>query len=338
MLALEAGSSSGMRVLTFALALMAWAFACAPDQRIVREDEPGGDDLPAPDMAPARSGGERSDVRREQTEAAPRAPTVDSLTIEAETSDARVEADVAVSTLDASPPSAGGKRPVAPSAGCGAADQLPEGEGRLPNGRRFAVHLPTAYDKSRPWPLVFANHSNGGNFNMFARATTRDAMKGWAIMVRTASQTGDWRDAHAADLAYFDALVPLLKQKLCVDENRVFSFGHSGGGSFSAVLACKRSFLGGFGSNGGVPGGSYNYSAADCKTPLPAWISHGGRTGLERLWKERNGCTGETQAMPDQCKRYECGGAPMFYCGPNPHSWPPFPGADESVAAFLRAL
>lgn len=248
------------------------------------------------------------------------------------------KADGSVEAGGKPPVGAGDKRPVVASPGCAVAGQLTAGEGTLPNGRKFAVHLPTGYDGKKPFPLVFANHSNGASISQFNKAPTINAFKEWAILVRTASQTGDWREAHEQDLAYFDMLVPHLNDKLCVDSNRIHSFGFSGGGSFSSLLACKRNFLRGFGSSGGIPGGRYNYSAADCKKPMPAWVSAGDRTTMEPLWKARNGCTGQTQGTPAMCKIYTCTGAPMVYCGPNPHTWPPFTGADESVASFLRAL
>jgi polyhydroxybutyrate depolymerase len=228
-------------------------------------------------------------------------------------------------------PDAGNKPPVAPSAGCNAADQLPEGMATLPGGRPYAVHLPTGYDRTKPYPLVFALHPNGGDIAMFNDQNTRTVMKAWAILVRTQSETGDWREAFPADLAYFDALVPLLKDKLCVDTNRIYSFGFSGGGSFSNLLACKRNFLRAVGSGGGVPGYD-GYTAADCR-PMPAWIDEGDRVGLLELWTAKNGCSQQLPGNRPNCGTYVCAAAPVVYCTNSTHTWPTYASGD--VSAFF---
>ncbi|HEY0714208.1 MAG TPA: hypothetical protein VGF45_16115 [Polyangia bacterium] len=226
----------------------------------------------------------------------------------------------------------GNKPPAVPSAGCTAAAQLPEGQGTLPSGRRYIVHLPTSHEKTKPYPLVFANHPNGGNIGMFGDQKTRAVMRDWAILVLTQSQTGDWRQAFAEDLAYFDALVPLLKEKLCIDTGRIYSFGFSGGASFSNLLACKRDFLRAVAGGGGIPG--YNgYTAADCK-PMPAWIDEGDRAGLVELWTAKNGCSQQLPTNRANCKAYVCTAAPVVYCTNGEHSWPAYGSKD--VAAFFK--
>jgi hypothetical protein len=194
------------------------------------------------------------------------------------------------------------------------------------------VHLPTGYDKTRPFPLVFGNHPNGGNIGMFEDQKTKSVMKDWAILVLTQSQTGDWREAFPADLAYFDTLVALLKDKLCVDTNRVYSFGFSGGASFSNLLACKRTFLRAVGGGGGIPGYD-GYTAADCK-PMPAWIDEGMRAGLVELWTAKNGCTQKLPGNRPNCSTYTCTIAPVVYCTNGVHTWPSY--GSEDVAAFFK--
>ena len=234
--------------------------------------------------------------------------------------------------VDAGPPSPGNKLPVAPSAGCTSADQLPEGAGTLPSGRRYIVRLPMGYDKTKPFPLVFGNHPNSGSITMFDDGTTRAAMRPWAILVLTASQTSDWRQAFPADLAYFDTLVALLKDKLCVDTNRIYSFGFSGGASFSNLLACQRNFLHAVAGGGGIPG--YNgYTAADCK-PMPAWIDEGARAGLVEMWTAKNGCTTSMPGVRANCRTYNCSIAPVVYCTNGAHTWPGYGSGD--VAAFFK--
>ena len=219
-----------------------------------------------------------------------------------------------------------------PSAGCGAAAQLPEGAGTLPSGRRYIVRLPAGYQAGKPSPLVFALHYNAGNIGEFDNAGTRAAFRDWAILVLTQSQTGDWRQAFPADLAYFDALVAEMKDKLCIDTGRIFAFGFSGGASFSSLLACKRDFLRAFGSCGGIPGYD-GYTAADCK-PLPAWIDQGARDGMVELWTAKDGCMQQIPGAHPNCTQYVCSIAPVIYCTNGAHAWPTF--GDQDVAAFFK--
>ena len=227
---------------------------------------------------------------------------------------------------------AGGKPAPVRSAGCGGAGQLPEGAGTLPSGRRYLIRLPAGYDANKPFPLVFALHYNDGNIGEFDDQGTRAAMRDWAILVLTQSQTSDWRQAFPADLAYFDALVALVKDKLCVDTGRMFAFGFSGGASFSSLLACKRDFMRAFGACGGIPGYD-GYTAADCK-PMPAWIDQGARTGMVELWTAKNGCTQPIPGVRPNCQQYVCSTAPVIYCTNGAHAWPSYGSAD--VAAFFK--
>ncbi|HVR62854.1 MAG TPA: hypothetical protein VMU50_13205 [Polyangia bacterium] len=227
----------------------------------------------------------------------------------------------------------GAKPPPMPSAGCGvAAGQLPEGAGTLPSGRRYIIRLPAGYQPGKPFPLTFALHYNDGGIGEFDNAGTRAAFNDWAILVLTQSQTSDWRQAFPADLAYFDALVALVKDKLCVDTGRIFAFGFSGGASFSSLLACKRDFLRAFGACGGIPGYD-GYTAADCK-PLPAWIDQGARTGMVELWTAKDGCMQQMPGAHPNCTQYVCGIAPVIYCTNGAHAWPSYGNAD--VAAFFK--
>lgn len=295
----------------------------------------GGVDVSQPQTSPD-SGNPAPDTGSPATDTAP-APTdtgsaADTPSSAVDTGSPRPDVGGSVPPVDAGSADSGGKRPVAPSAGCTAAEQLPEGNGTLPGGRRYAVHLPAGYDKTKAYPLVFGNHPNGGNIGMFADQGTRTAFRDWAILVLTQSQTGDWRTAFPADLGYFDALVPLLKDKLCVDTNRIYSFGFSGGASFSNLLACKRDFLRAVGGGGGIPGYD-GYTAADCK-PMPAWIDEGDRAGLVELWTAKNGCTTQMPGVRANCRNYTCSIAPVVYCTNGAHTWPSYGSGD--VAAFFK--
>ena len=316
--------ASGRSVFAAGLATaLCLAAACSPSRQQAPVDSGGQPQdtglQPSPDTAPAAE-----DTAPPPTaDTAPPAPDVGSRD---------VVVPIPEVAADTSPPDAGNKPPAAPSAGCSSADQLPEGAGTLPGGRRYMVHLPTGYEKTRPYPLVFANHPNGGNIGMFEDQKTKTVIKEWAILVLTQSETGVWTASFPADLAYFDALVPLLKEKLCVDTGRIYAFGFSGGASFSNLLACTRTFLRAVGGGGGIPG--YNgYTAADCK-PMPAWIDQGMRAGLVELWTAKDGCTQKLPGNRPNCSTYMCTTAPVVYCTNGAHIWPSY--GSEDVSAFFR--
>jgi hypothetical protein len=317
-------SALARAVLAAALCSVA---ACASSQPQTAAPDSGGPSpdtgapLPPVDTAPPPE----DTASMPSPDVAPPAP-------DAEPQDVPADVVVPPPQKDAGMADTGGKPPAAASTGCASADQLPEGPGTLPGGRKYVVHLPAGYDKTKPFPLVFGNNPNGGNIGMFEDQKTKMVMKDWAILVLTQSQTGDWREAFPADLAYFDTLVALLKDKLCVDTNRIYSFGFSGGASFSNLLACKRTFLRAVGGGGGIPGYD-GYTAADCK-PMPAWIDEGMRAGLVELWTAKNGCTQKLPGNRPNCSTYTCTIAPVVYCTNGVHTWPSY--GSEDVATFFK--
>ncbi len=232
------------------------------------------------------------------------------------------------------------------SPGCAQPAGLTEGEQTFMSdelSRRYILRLPENYDPQRPWPVVFALHGNGGNPSYWDTTGSgdrdiRSVLKDQAILVVASAIDNQWRDYNMAretwparvemELRYFDRIVTDLKDNLCVDSERMFSMGFSGGGSFSGVLGCRRDDIRAIAVGGSV----IYFDQADCINTPAAWISIGameqeqGRTNYLNFFRERAGCSDTSMVTtPDICVAYDdCdSGTPVHYCEhPDGHIWP----------------
>src|SRR5690606_7674736 len=123
--------------------------------------------------------------------------------------------------------------------------------------RRYLLYKPANYDGGRAWPVLFALHGHGGSAAYWNDTTgdrnVRGEVAGDAILVIAEAIGGNWRDYGApentwpdrieAELRYFDAIVERVSNDLCVNREAIFTMGFSGGGSFSGVLGCRRSYI-----------------------------------------------------------------------------------------------
>ncbi len=139
--------------------------------------------------------------------------------------------------------------PPTPSAGCSKKDPIGGLRDRHLDvhgtERTYDLEIPSPYDATRSYPLVFAFHGGGGS-SASARATfdfssvARDS----AIFVYPAAMDGNWDldspTDQNADIAFFDALVDSLSASHCVDTQRVFATGFSNGAYFANQLGCRR--------------------------------------------------------------------------------------------------
>jgi polyhydroxybutyrate depolymerase len=117
--------------------------------------------------------------------------------------------------------------------------------------REALVCAPGRTDDRKP-PLVFAFHGHGGTMRHAAKSFALHEHWPEAVVVypqglptpgRLTDPEGKkpgWQ--HAAgeqgdrDLKFFDAMLASLKEKPGIDENRVYSTGHSNGGGFTYLL------------------------------------------------------------------------------------------------------
>lgn len=120
--------------------------------------------------------------------------------------------------------------------------------------REFLIHVPK--DIPELAPLVFAFHGHGGNSQNAARTFQIEEHWPEAIVVYmqgipTPGQLTDpegkrngWQHAVGAqddrDLKFFDTVLRYVKEHHKVDENRIYSTGHSNGGGFTYLLWSQR--------------------------------------------------------------------------------------------------
>lgn len=314
---------------TFGSALLFFTLAC------------GGDDSPAADAGGREDGGAGRD-------AAVDAPSNDAASDGGSDDDAGTIADAGI---DAGP---------AGSPGCTSGSGIPEGESTFVlegMERRYVVHLPAGYTRDRAWPLVLALHPNGGSIDYWNQTSgsrnIRAAVENDAILIVVEAIDGQWRDYSMpedtwaarieTELAYIDAIVERARSELCVDEGEIFSMGFSGGGSFSGVLGCRRSYIRAIAVGGSV----IYFDPADCVSAPAAWITIGtmeltsGREQFRDYFRDAASCDATSMATdPMPCVAYDgCDPqTPVHYCQhAGGHVWPDF-GTAAAWSFFQRFI
>jgi polyhydroxybutyrate depolymerase len=235
--------------------------------------------------------------------------------------------------------------PLVGSSGCRGGAGIPEGEQTFMlsgKSRRYIMRLPQNYDPSVPSPVVLALHGNGGNPSYWdSQGGARDiraVLEDKAILIVASAIDDQWRDYSQdssewparieEELEYFDKILNDAKGELCVDEDRIFAMGFSGGGSFSGVLGCRRRDIRAIAVGGSV----IYFDQSNCVNTPAAWITIGageqaaGRTAYLEFFRDRAGCAATSMATaPSPCVAYDmCGaGTPVHYCEhAGGHQWP----------------
>jgi poly(3-hydroxybutyrate) depolymerase len=140
-----------------------------------------------------------------------------------------------------------------PSAGCGKAPTLTSGEHTIQSGgqsRSFMMRIPDTYDNNHPHRLIFAFHWNGGTMQDVDGGGTsgytwsyyglRERAENSTIFVAPQGNSNGWANPGGQDLTFVDDMINLIKDDLCVDEDRLFALGFSYGGGMSYAIACDR--------------------------------------------------------------------------------------------------
>jgi predicted esterase len=110
--------------------------------------------------------------------------------------------------------------------------------------RQYIINIPANYDKNKPYRLIFAMHCMGSSatgvvsekyYSLQPLATSANVP---VIFVAPQGYTDSmpWRSDNK-DHIFFDDMLKLFKEKLCVDTSRVFSCGFSFGAMFTYSLS-----------------------------------------------------------------------------------------------------
>jgi polyhydroxybutyrate depolymerase len=161
--------------------------------------------------------------------------------------------------------------------------------------RSYIVHVPPAYDSSRPSPVVLVFHGGGGNAENIDKTTHFNKQADEAgFLVVYPNGTGKLKDTlltwnggtccgyavenNVDDVGFVRLLLSDLRTVASVDEKRIYATGLSNGGIMSYRLACDAADI--FAAVAPVAG-TQNYAACSPSGPVSVLHIHG--TGDEHL-------------------------------------------------------
>ncbi len=268
------------------------------------------------------------------------ASPVDGEVVDSEVADGEVVDSAGAVDSVAPPPDA------APTGGCGKPATSGVSNGIITVGgveRKYVLSIPAGYDANKPYLLGFGWHGRTGNgalFKLYSGVERAAGDKAIFVYPDGLPVTSDPKDTGwvltgtGRDLAFFDALLKELNEKLCVDSKRVVSFGHSFGGYMSNAVACFRPAA--VRAIAPVAGGG-PYGA--CGTAVSAWIAHSTDDAVVKItegqgsrdyWTKKAGCTTTTtKVAPEPCVSYGGCSVPVIWCesATGGHNWPSYAGA-----------
>ncbi|WP_437627932.1 alpha/beta hydrolase family esterase [Sorangium sp. So ce1151] len=218
--------------------------------------------------------------------------------------------------------------------------------------RSYVLHVPAAYDGSKPVPLVVDFHPLGGSGPSERTGSPYPAQTDpeGVIMAFPSGMSGPsggaWNVgpccvAGTDDVAFAKALVAQIQETACIDPKRVYAVGFSMGGGMSHYLACHAADV--FAAVAPAAFDLLQENVGDCEPSRPITVvsfrgtsdpvvpySGGassavrgmpvtflGAKGTFEKWADINGCTGSPSAEDGQgCSTYSTcqGGVEVALC------------------------
>lgn len=252
----------------------------------------------------------------------------------------------------------GGPEPINASSGCGMANP-PTGSAQSPLNiadHQYYVKLPTNYDPSTPYLLLFMFHPTNNPLNWAEQSAGFEQTDAASEAIRVYPGAGNNASGWGAnDVSLFDPLYEQMINNYCVDQNRVFAAGESSGGDYASILGCEfgdkvRAVAPG--ATKPVNGYPLNASQRSCVGQSAAVVIHGlmdNVVGPENgpatrdFYLELNHCgtmTTPVEGYTDSqsnCVRYEgCdAGYPVIWCG---HTDPEYSGTNHGWPKFAARM
>jgi poly(3-hydroxybutyrate) depolymerase len=111
--------------------------------------------------------------------------------------------------------------------------------------RTYTIEIPANYDKNKPYRLIFGMHMMGGNMNTIVNNNyyelktyaQRDNVQCIFVAPEGNSDGSPWRVNDNKDHTFFQDMLNLFKEKLCVDTTRIFCCGFSYGAMVTYSLS-----------------------------------------------------------------------------------------------------
>jgi len=228
--------------------------------------------------------------------------------------------------------------------------------------RQFYFSLPSGYDPTHPYPLVFAWHYAGGQAATiagtgfsghyygiqpnFANAiyVAPQGLTGPTMADGGPGQTG-WPNTNGQDIAFARAMVTWFESNFCVDTSRLMSAGFSYGAIMTHTIGCEMPDV--FRALGVMSGALFDFGSTCGTHEVAAWATHGtadpmvaydaGVAAIGRI-AALDHCASTTHAVtPSPCVQYDgCDtGYPVVWCSVagEGHTIPTF--AASAIASFF---
>lgn len=237
--------------------------------------------------------------------------------------------------------------------------------------REYQLYVPEEYDGRDPWPVVLDLHASGIEpaTELAITGSDRAAARRRFLLVAPRGDTPfpkggrTWnvppRPDGPDDVAYVAHVLDDVARRVCIDPDRVYAMGFSGGARLASELACRIperiaavSAVGGNRHPGACAGGPAVpilafHSVDDPVNPYvvrpgesPAYWTHGTDEAVER-WARANGCGAATETRIDaRTVRIDfapCTGAPvtLYRLSGEGHTWP---GSTFAFPNYLGAM
>lgn len=218
--------------------------------------------------------------------------------------------------------------------------------------RQYYVKLPSNYDATKAYPVVFEFHYLGGsaeaifNDNMYnVRPNFANAI--YVIPQGLPDSNGDrgWPNTNNQDIDFTKAMVSTVEASYCVDQSRIFSMGFSYGGMMSITIGCLMPDV--FRAIGVESGFSIVYNC-NPSHEIAVWQTQGDQdttvtpTNAEAArdtFVKLNHCASTTQAVnPSPCVAYDnCDtGYPVTWCLIAGESHAIWNQSGPSIATFFQ--
>jgi len=222
------------------------------------------------------------------------------------------------------------------SPGCSAATPLKTGnftETIDGVSRKWMLDVPSGYDATKPYKLIFVWHPLGGSgsqvvsggyngLKSLSNSTTIFATADGLQGSNSETSGVGWWNANGGDMKLVQIMLDKINAGLCVDQDRIFSTGFSFGGMMSYTLPFEfnvfRAVAPCSGKTGVIP---YTEKFTG---PVPIMAFHGdadtfvatalGKAFLDKF-AARNKCGTQTQAVsPSGCVQYQGCTVPTIWC------------------------
>ena len=237
--------------------------------------------------------------------------------------------------------------------GCDTPTQRPTGEWTQEpnividsNERRWALRLPSHYDASISYPVVFLFHGCGGETDVLP---LEDEVGEAAIIVRGIADGSDgcWLGFSEANEHFFVEMLERVSTLGCIAPSKIFAVGFDSGADVVNRLACTQAYL--IDATATVAGENTLPTNPICTGPAAALLIHDEDDPVDDFSEgeevrdrfiDQNFCVADGFAEPvepDPCVSYSGCGEPVIWCATSGQGHSRQDSFAGAIWAFLSA-